>query len=138
MLNAPVFEWDSYWLSGHGHSTYRFVAGNISRGSPTASAEVSTISLTIWYDMGRPAYALVRVVRPTLASLRAIAAASLQYGCARGTSGLQAALFGLASLLFGEFRTTGAYGFFSACCGVCLAAARTERALAARGVVINR
>ena len=137
MLNAPVFEWDSYWLAGHGHSAYRFVAEqHLAKFTSGLSRSLYNFPLTIWYDAGPFGFLLWCVLFVQLwRRFKRIAAQSLQPELRALASGLQAALFGLATAsLFGEFPYNWrVMGYFYACCGACLAAERAERWWSARG-----
>lgn len=131
MLNAPVFEWDDYWLAGHGHSSYRFVAEqHLSKFTTGISRSLYNFPLTLWYDSGPFGFLLWCVLFVQLwCRFKRIALQSAQPELRVLASGLQAALFGLAAAsLFGEFPYNWRImGFFYACAGVCLAAERAER-----------
>lgn len=136
MLNAPVFEWDNYWLAGHGHSAYRFVAEqHLAKFTNGLSRSLYNFPLTIWYDIGPFGFLLWCVLFVQLwCRFKRIATQSVQPELRALASGLQAALFGLATAsLFGEFPYNWrVMGYFYACCGACLSAERAERWLAAR------
>ena len=52
-LNSPVFTVDQYWLVGHGHSSYRFIAEeHLSRITSGISRSLYNFLLTAWYDAG--------------------------------------------------------------------------------------
>ncbi len=52
-LNSPVFDVDPYWLIGHGHSSYRFIAEeHLSRITSGVSRSLYNFFLTAWYDAG--------------------------------------------------------------------------------------
>jgi hypothetical protein len=131
MLNAPVFQWDNYWLSGHGHSAYRFVAEqHLAQFTSGLSRSLYNFPLTVWYDVGPFGFALWCTLFVQLwRRFRRIATQSVQPELRALASGLQAGLFGLATAsLFGEFPYNWrVMGYFYACCGVCLAAERAEK-----------
>ena len=131
VLNAPVFEWDSYWLAGHGHSSYRFIAGeHLSRFTSGISRSLYNFPLTVWYDVGPVGLLLWCVLYVQLRRrLARIAAQTVQPELRALAGGLQAGLLGLAvASMFGEFPYNWrVMGFFYACCGVCLACDQVER-----------
>jgi len=139
MRNAPVFEMDSHWITGHGHSSYRFVAEqHLSRFTSGISRSLYNFPLTIWYDagfFGLLLWALLYV--QVRGRLRRIARTSRQSELRALAMGLSAALAGLAvASLFGEFPYNWRImGFFYSCCGVCLACDRAERWLVPGGAV---
>jgi len=139
MLNAPVFEMDSHWFTGHGHSSYRFVAEqHLSRFTTGISRSLYNFPLTIWYDAGFIGLVLWTLLYFQLRGrLRRIARASRTVELRSLAVGLTAALAGLAmASLFGEFPYNWRImGFFYACCGVCLACERAERWTAPGGPV---
>lgn len=131
MLNAPVFEMDSHWFTGHGHSSYRFVAEqHLSRFTSGISRSLYNFPLTIWYDAGFFGLLLwVLLYFQVRGRLRRIARSSRQSELRALAMGLSAALAGLAvASLFGEFPYNWRImGFFYSCCGACLACDRAER-----------
>lgn len=138
MLNAPVFEWDSYWFAGHGHSAYRFVAEqHLAKFTNGLSRSLYNFPLTIWYDAGLFGFLLWCALFVQLwRRFKRISMQSVQPELRALASGLQAALFGLATAsLFGEFPYNWrVMGYFYACCGACLAADRAERWWSMRAV----
>jgi hypothetical protein len=52
-LHSPVFEIDQYWLIGHGHSSYRFIAEqHLATITGGISRSLYSFPLTAWYDAG--------------------------------------------------------------------------------------
>jgi len=131
MLNAPVFQWDSYWLAGHGHSAYRFVAEeHLSHFTKGLSRSLYNFPLTVWYDIGPFGLLLWCLLWVQLwRRFKRIAAQTEQPELRALASGLKAGLFGLAvASLFGEFPYNWrVMGFFYCCCGSCIAAWRAEQ-----------
>ena len=133
-LNSPVFDIDSYWLIGHGHSSYRFMAEeHLSRFTSGISRSLYNFFLTAWYDVGPVGFALWILLfvqlrrkldsihrRSPLPAVRTFA-----WGLLGGLWGL-----GLASM-FGEvpynWRVMGAFYLAT---GVCLAADEATRVAA--------
>ena len=99
MLNAPVFQWDNYWLSGHGHSAYRFVAEqHLAKFTSGLSRSLYNFPLTVWYDIGPFGFLLWCVLFvQLLRRFKRIANHSVQPELRALASGLQAGLFGLAT-----------------------------------------
>ena len=135
-INSPVFEVDQYWLIGHGHSSYRFVAEeHLSRITSGVSRSLYNFFLTAWYDGGPAGLALWALlflqlrrklgqiqIRSPIAPVRTLA------------HGLLGALWGLAlASMFGEvpynWRVMGVFYLATA---VCLAADEAARTPAAR------
>lgn len=129
--NAPVFEWDSYWLAGHGHSSYRFIAGeHLSRFTSGISRSLYNFPLTVWYDIGPFGFLLWCILYVQLRRRFARIAAQTAHPELRALAGgLQAGLLGLAvASMFGEFPYNWrVMGFFYTCCGVCLSCDQAER-----------
>jgi hypothetical protein len=135
-LNAPVFTIDSYWLAGHGYSSYRFVAeehlAGITRG---VSRSLYNFLITVWYDAGLAGTVLWILVFVQLfrrfRTIREKARHSEIQALAHGLTGAAAGI--LVAAMFGETPYNWrVMGFFYASAGVCLAAYRWERRLAAR------
>jgi hypothetical protein len=135
-LNSPVFEIDQYWLAGHGHSSYRFIAEeHLSRITTGVSRSLYNFFLTAWYDVGPAGLTLWILffvqLRRKLASIHSRSPAPAVRTLAWGLSG---ALWGLGiASMFGEvpynWRVMGAFYLAT---GVCLAADEAVRAAAAR------
>jgi hypothetical protein len=133
-LNSPVFDIDAFWLVGHGHSSYRFIAEqHLAQFTRGVSRSLYNFPLTIWYDAGAIGLALWVLLfvqlnrrfgemahRSAMPELRAL------------SDGLRAALWGLAlASMFGEIPYNWrVMGFFYTCAGACLAAGAYDRALA--------
>jgi hypothetical protein len=130
-LNSPVFDVDQYWLIGHGHSSYRFVAEeHLSRITQGVSRSLYNFFLTAWYDAGPAGLTLWILffvqLRRQLASIYKRSPAPEVRTLAWGLIG---AWWGLAlASMFGEvpyhWRVMGA---FYLAAGVCLAADQAAR-----------
>ena len=136
-MNSPVFEIDQYWLVGHGHSSYRFVAEeHLSRITQGVSRSLYNFFLTAWYDGGPAGFGLwIMLFVQLRRRLTAIHARSPVPAVRTLAWGLLGALWGLGlAAMFGEvpynWRVMGA--FFLAT-GVCLAAEESTRVSASRG-----
>ncbi|MEZ5399634.1 MAG: hypothetical protein R2729_08180 [Bryobacteraceae bacterium] len=130
-LHSPVFEVDQYWLTGHGHSTYRFVAEqHLARVHNGLSRSLYSFPLTAWYDAGPLGLALwVLLFRQLGSRLRSIRDSSEHGETAALARGLCAALWALAAAsLFGEvpynWRVMGSFYLGVA---ICLAADEGSR-----------
>ena len=131
-MNSPVFDVDQYWLVGHGHSSYRFVAEeHLSRITQGVSRSLYNFFLTAWYDAGPAGLGLwVLLFAQLRRRLSAVHAGSPVPAVRTLAWGLLGALWGLGlAAMFGEvpynWRVMGAF-FLAA--GVCLAAAESSRA----------
>ncbi|MEZ5353957.1 MAG: hypothetical protein R2762_15065 [Bryobacteraceae bacterium] len=125
-MNSPVFEIDQYWLIGHGHSTYRFIAEeHLARFNGGLSRSLYSFPLTAWYD-GGPLGLLLWIVlfRQLGRRLRRIRDSSPDREVAALASGLCAALWALAvASMFGEVPYNWrVMGSFYLAVGVCMAA----------------
>jgi len=135
-LNAPVFQVDAYWIAGHGHSAYRFVAEeHLSRITRGVSRSLYNFFLTVWYDLGLAGTALwialfvqlLRKFRTLAAEIRHPEIQALAFGLWGATWGILTAAF------FGETPYNWrVMGFYYTAAGVCLAAAHWERRSLAR------
>lgn len=131
-LNSPVFEIDQYWLVGHGHSSYRFIAEeHLSRITTGVSRSLYNFLLTAWYDVGPAGTALWILffiqLRRKLASIHLRSPVPAIKTLAWGLSG---SLWGLGlAAMFGEvpynWRVMSAFYLAT---GVCLAADMAARA----------
>lgn len=130
-LNAPVFQVDSYWIAGHGHSAYRFVAEeHLSRITRGVSRSLYNFFLTVWYDLGLAGTCLwIALFVQLLRKFRTLAAESRHPELQALAFGLWGATWGiLTAAFFGETPYNWrVMGFYYASAGVCLAAARWER-----------
>ncbi len=125
-LNSPVFEVDEYWLAGHGHSSYRFIAeehlSTITRG---ISRSLYNFLLTAWYDVGPLGAGLwILAFLQLLRTLESIAAGSVSDDVRALAWGLRGALWGICiASMFGEAAYNWrVMGYFYLCTGICLAA----------------
>jgi hypothetical protein len=125
--NSPVFEMDSYWLFGHGHSSYRFIADqHLSTIMSRSSRSLYNFPMTVWYDSGLAGILLwvlllfqfdrflKRAIRDSRIEVSALA------------EGLRAALWGtvLASMFSEIPYNWRVMGFFYNALGICIAAAK--------------
>jgi hypothetical protein len=126
-LNSPVFQVDEYWLSGHGHSSYRFIAEeHLSRITGGISRSLYNFLLTAWYDAGPLGLAFwILAFLQLLRRLEQIAASSSAPDVRALAWGLRGALWGIAvAAMFGEVPYNWrVMGFFYLSAGICLAAA---------------
>jgi hypothetical protein len=142
-MNSPVFEFDQYWLIGHGHSSYRFVAEeHLSKISRGVTRSLYNFPLMAWYDAG-PAGLLfwILLFRQLSTKLARIGAASPSEEVRTLASGLRGALWAVAiSSLFGEVPYNWrVMGVFYSAVGVCLASdAAARRAWSRRGALSGR
>jgi hypothetical protein len=125
-MNSPVFEIDQYWLTGHGHSTYRFIAEeHQSRFQQGLSRSLYSFPLTAWYDAGPLGLLLwILLFRQLGKRLRRIRDNSPDAEVGALAGGLCAALWALAAAsLFGEVPYNWrVMGSFYVAAAVCLAA----------------
>ena len=135
-INSPVFEVDQYWLIGHGHSSYRFVAEeHLSRITSGVSRSLYNFPLTAWYDGGPVGLILWALLFLQLRrKLGQVEAHSPLPTVRTFAHGLLGALWGLAlSSMFGEvpynWRVMGVFYLATA---VCLAADEAARTAASR------
>ncbi len=135
-VNSPVFEVDQYWLIGHGHSSYRFVAEeHLSRITSGVSRSLYNFLLTAWYDGGPACLILWAVLFLQLRrKLGQIEARSPLPAVRTFAHGLLSALWGLGlASMFGEVPYNWrVMGVFYLATGVCLAADEAARTPAAR------
>ncbi|MFN7925805.1 MAG: O-antigen ligase family protein [Bryobacteraceae bacterium] len=137
-LNSPVFEVDQYWLTGHGHSSYRFIAeSHLAAITGRLSRSLYNFFLTIWYDAG-PAGLLLWILlfRQLNRKFTWLADAGSSNEVRAMAKGLLGALWGLAAAsMFSEVPYNWrVMGVFYTAVGVCLAA-EAAGARAARGAV---
>ncbi len=133
-LNSPVFELDPYWLVGHGHSSYRFIAQeHLSRITSGLSRSLYNFFLTVWYDAG-PIGVILWIVmfaqlRKRLTTIHRHCPAPAVRTFAWGMLG---ALWGLAlASMFGEVPYNWrVMSVFYAGVGTCLAANEAARSAA--------
>lgn len=135
-LNSPVFTVDTYWLIGHGHSSYRFIAEeHLSRVTAGVSRSLYNFGLTAWYDAGPIGVGcwvvLFLQLRKRIAQIQQRSPLPAARIFAKGLSG---ALWGLAAAaMFGEVPYSWrVMGVFYLATGVCLAADHAARAAVAR------
>lgn len=135
-LNSPVFAAsDQYWLIGHGHSSYRFIAEeHLSRITGGISRSLYSFLLTAWYDIGPTGLALwilffVQLRRRFALIHQSVTAPEIQ----TLAWGLLGALWGLAvASMFGEVPYNWrVMGVFYVAAGVCLGADAAARQAAA-------
>ncbi len=140
--NSPVFEIDQYWLIGHGHSSYRFVAEeHLSRITSGVSRSLYNFFLTAWYDGGPVALTLwILLFLQLRRRLSTVQARSPAKPVRTFASGLSGALWGLAvAAMFGEVPYNWrVMGVFYLATGVCLAADEAARsAMSSRAVPLG-
>jgi hypothetical protein len=125
--NSPVLEIDEYWLTGHGHSAYRFIAEqHLLQFTRGVSRSLYNFWLTVWYDVGL--FGIVLWILLFAQLHRALSRTAVQAAnpnlraLARGLSG---ALWGVAAAsMFGEIPYNWrVMGVFYNSVGVCFAAA---------------
>lgn len=125
-LHSPVFEIDQFWLIGHGHSSYRFVAEeHLSQITSGVSRSLYNFPLTAWYDSGPAGLVLwVLFFLQMRRKLSSIEARSLSPAVRTLAGGLHGALWGLGmASMFGEVPYNWrVMGVFYLALGVCLAA----------------
>lgn len=134
-LNSPVFNVDQYWLVGHGHSSYRFIAEeHLSRITTGISRSLYNFLLTAWYDVG-PAgvclwFVLFAQLRKRLTMIHQRCPAPAVRTLAWGVLG---ALWGLVlASMFGEVPYNWrVMSVFYVGVAVCLAADEAARSLVA-------
>ncbi len=131
-LNSPVFEVDQYWLIGHGHSSYRFIAEeHLSRITAGISRSLYNFPLTAWYDGGPAGLTLWALLFSQLRrKLGQVRLRSPVPAVRTFASGLLGALWGLGlASMFGEVPYNWrVMGVFFLATGVCLAADEASRA----------
>jgi len=126
VLNSPVFEIDSYWLIGHGHSSYRFISEqHLASFMGRVSRSLYNFPMTVWYDAGIGGLALW--IAFFFQMNRFLRRASLQVSdpvVSALAEGLRAGLLGLlVASMFSEVPYNWrVMGFFYNATGVCLAA----------------
>ena len=135
-LNSPVFTIDPYWLIGHGHSSYRFIAEeHLSRVTAGVSRSLYNFLLTVWYDIGPIGIACWILLFVQLSRrLGHIQQRSPLPAARTFAKGLSGALWGLATAaMFGEVPYSWrVMGVFYLATGVCLAADQAARSTIAR------
>jgi O-Antigen ligase len=143
--NSPVFDIDQYWLIGHGHSSYRFVAEeHLSRITTGVSRSLYNFLLTTWYDGGPVVLTLwILLFIQLRRRLNAVQVSSPSRAARTFASGLSGALWGIAlAAMFGEVPYNWrVMGVFYLATGVCLAADEAARAAASShpaGLVFQR
>jgi hypothetical protein len=127
-LNSPVFEIDSFWLIGHGHSSYRFISEqHLSSIIGRVSRSLYNFPMTVWYDAGALGIILWTTLYIQLNRyFRRIAQQASDLAVGALAEGLQAALLGLlVASMFSEVPYNWrVMGFFYCATGICLAASR--------------
>jgi hypothetical protein len=125
--HSPVMEVDGFWLAGHGHSAYRFIAAqHLSQFTRGVSWSLYNFWLTIWYDVGFLGIVLwIAFFAQLSRSLRQVARRAADPDLRALAWGLWGALWGiLAASMFGEIPYNWrVMGVFYNSAGVCLAAA---------------
>ena len=126
VMNSPVFEIDTYWLIGHGHSSYRFVSEqHLASFMGRISRSLYNFPMTVWYDAGIGGLLLWTAFFFQLNRfLRRASARSTDPTISALAEGLRAALWGLlVASMFSEVPYNWrVMGFFYNALGVCLAA----------------
>jgi uncharacterized membrane protein (DUF485 family) len=134
-LNSPVFAADQYWLIGHGHSSYRFIAEeHLSRITGGISRSLYSFLLTAWYDVGPAGLALwILFFAQLRRQFTLIHQRSPSPEIRTLAWGLLGALWGLAvASMFGEVPYNWrVMGVFYVAAGVCLGADAAARQAAA-------
>jgi len=129
-MNSPVFQFDQFWLTGHGHSSYRFIAeAHLASITGGVSRSLYNFLLTVWYDAGVAGIVLWILLFLQLSGrFKSIARHNPDSRVRSLATGLRGALDGLAiASMFGEAPYNWrVMGFFYLLTGVCLAG---ERAL---------
>ena len=130
-LNSPVFDVDPYWLVGHGHSSYRFIAEeHLSHITSGVSRSLYNFFLTAWYDAGPVGVALWIVMFAQLRKRLTMIHRHCRTPAIRTFAwGLLGALWGLAlTSMFGEVPYNWrVMSVFYVGVGVCLAADEAAR-----------
>jgi hypothetical protein len=125
-LHSPVFDVDQYWLIGHGHSSYRFIAEeHLSRITTGISRSLYNFLLTAWYDAGPAGLLLWMLLFLQLRrKLESVHTKSALPAIRTFAWGLLGALWGLAlASMFGEVPYNWrVMGSFYLAVGACLAA----------------
>ena len=132
-MNSPVFQFDQYWILGHGHSSYRFIAEeHLSRIARGVSRSLYNFPLTVWYDVGAAGCFLwVLFFHQLNRRLSGIAETCPDDEVRTFASGIRGAFWGIAvAAMFGEVPYNWrVMGVFYASAGVCLAADLRSRRL---------
>jgi hypothetical protein len=139
VMNSPVFEIDTYWLIGHGHSSYRFVSEqHLASFMGRVSRSLYNFPMTVWYDAGLLGLLLWTALFVQLNRyLRQAAARAVDPVSGALAEGLRAGMWGLlVASMFSEVPYNWrVMGFFYCATGVCLAVLGPARSTRQNGVL---